>query len=145
MKARGLISWCVMLLWFVATHHCAFERLISDLGERPFSQNSTPYSDSSSQSDCPSHPSGDSSSHSEGKTCSTLFQLSSSSQLLDATKATPVPLTSSLLAVLSNSLGYLNPFLSGPTAPFDIADSAALSQCADSLSIAPNAPPITLA
>ena len=145
MKARGLINWCVMLLWFVATHHCAFEQLLSSHGHQPFSQTATTSSDSSSQSDCPSHPSGDPSSHSEGKSCGNLLQPSSSNQLNDANQIAFVPIVNGLLAVLSNSLNYSDPVLSSSTASFETAHLAALSQRAHSLSIAPNAPPVTLA
>ena len=145
MKARGIVNCCVMLLWFVATHHCAFEQLFSSHGNRPFAQTATTPSDSSSQSDCPSHSSGDPSSHSEGKSCGNILQPSSSNQLNDASKLALVPIVNSLVAVLSNSLGYSDPLLSSTAISFEAANSAALSQRAHSLSIAPNAPPVTLA
>ena len=145
MKARGIINWCVMLLWFVAIHHCAFEQLFLSHGHLPFAQTATTSSDSSSQSDCPSHPSGDPSSHSEGKSCGNILQPSSSNQLNDASKLALVPIVNSLVVVLSNSLSYSDPLLSSTTISFEAANSAALSQRAHSLSIAPNAPPVTLA
>lgn len=145
MKARGLINWCVMLLWVVATHHCVFEQLFSGHGHRAFAQTATTSSDSPSQSGCPSHPSGDPSSHSEGKSCGNILQPSSSNHLNDASKLALVPIVNSLVAVLSNSLGYSDPLLSSTTISFEAANSAALSQRAHSLSIAPNAPPVTLA
>lgn len=145
MKARGLINWCVMLLWFVATHHCVFEQLLSSHGHRAFAQTATTSSDSSSQSDCPSHPSGDPSSHSEGKSCGNFLQPSSSNHLNDASKVVLVPIVNGLVAELSNSLGYSEPLLWSATISFEAAGAAALSQRAHSLSIAPNAPPVTLA
>jgi len=143
MKTRGLINWCVLLLWFVATYHCAFEQLISSHGHRPISQAATTSSDSSSRSDCPSHSSGDPSSHSEGKACGTVYQTNSSNQLQDATQVPLVPIIGAFLVALSGSINDSNPFLS--TDSFENANSAALSQRAHSLSIAPNAPPVTLA
>lgn len=139
MKARGLLNLCVMLLWFVATYHCALEQLIAKCSNQPFSQTST-----SSEPDCPSHPSDDPSSHSEGKACGTIFQASSSSQLQDSSQVEFVSIVSSLLADFS-SFDYLDQYLSSSAASFESTHSAALSQRAYSLSIAPNAPPVTLA
>ena len=145
MKARGLINWCVMLLWFVATHHCAFEQLTSGHEHRSLSQTALTFSDSSFQPECPSHPAGDSSSHSEGRSCGTLLFPSSSSQLHDATPVALVPFVSGFFAALSRNLSCADPFFSSSIALFEIASSEALSQRAHSLSIAPNAPPVTLA
>lgn len=142
MKARGLINWCVVLLWFVATYHCAFEQLISKHGS-PVSQAAT--SDSSSPTECPSHQSEDPSSHSEGKSCGTVLQPSSSSELRDATQLALVPVANALLAVLSSTFSHERSSNLSSTAPFETANTAALSQRAHSLSIAPNAPPVTLA
>lgn len=134
-----------MLLWFVATHHCVFEQLFSSHGHQPLAQTATTSSDSSSQPDCPSHPSGDPSSHSEGKSCGNFLQPSSSNQLTDASKLALVPIVYGLVTIRSNNLSYSDPLLSSATILFETAHSAALSQRAHSLSIAPNAPPVTLA
>ena len=143
MKARGLINWCVMLLWFVATYHCAFEQLISKHGSQPVSQAAT--SDSSSPTECPAHPSGDPSSHNEGQSCGTVVQPSSSNELSDATQLALIPIANALLAVLSSTFSYEHSSSLSPTALFETANATALSQRAHSLSIAPNAPPVTLA
>lgn len=144
MKARGLINWCVMLLWFVATYHCAFEQLISEHGNQLVSQ-STTSSDSSSPSECPSHTPGDPSSHSEGESCGVALQTSSSNEFREATQVALIPVVDAFLAAFNNSLGYSYSFHSNSSASFETADSMALSQRAHSLSIAPNAPPVTLA
>lgn len=142
MKARGLINWCVMLLWFVATYHCAFEQLISKHGSQPVSQAA---SDSSTPTECPAHPSGDPSSHNEGQSCGTVVQPSSSNQLSDATQLAFIPIANALLAVLSSAFSYEHSSSLNSTALFETASATALSQRAHSLSIAPNAPPVTLA
>ncbi len=145
MKVKRLINCCVLLLWFVAAHHCVFEQLFSSHEHLQFSQNATTSSDSSSQSDCPSHPSGDPSSHSEGASCGTLIQPRFLSQLNDASQEVPALNVKSLSFVLSNSLNYSVPFHSSSTALFETAHSSALSQRVHFLSIAPNAPPVVLA
>lgn len=145
MKAKRLINFCVLLLWFVAAHHCAFEQLFSSHQHLQFSHNATTSSDSSSQSGCPSHPSGDPASHSEGKSCGNLIQPKFSSQLNDASQEAPALNVDSFSFVFSNSLSYSVPFLSSSAALFETAHSTSLSQRAHSLSIAPNAPPVLLA
>lgn len=133
-----------MLLWFVATYHCAFEQLISKHGSQPISQAANT-SDSSSPAECPSHPTGDPSSHSEGKSCGSVVQPSSSSELRDTTQLALIPLANALLAVLSSTFNYEHSSNLSSTAPIETANATALSQRAHSLSIAPNAPPVTLA
>ncbi len=144
MKARWLINLCITLLWFVATYHCALEQLISKLDNQPFSHTHTS-SDPSSQTDCPSHSSEDPSSHSEGKSCGTILLPSLSCQPQNSAQVAFVPTANSLLVLLSNSFGYRDPFLTCEAVMIESADAAALSQLAYSLSIAPNAPPVTLA
>lgn len=143
MKAKGIINWCVMLLWIVATYHCAFEQLISGHRHTPTSQTATTLPDSSSRSDCPSHTSGDPSSHSEGKACGPVLQSTSSNQSQDAAQVALVPIVGAILATLSSGMSDSTPILS--TVSFKNANSAGLSQRANSLSIAPNAPPVMLA
>lgn len=149
MKARGLINWCIMLLWFVATYHCAFEQLISRHNNHSFSsQTATTSSESSRPSQCPSHHSDDASSHSEGKSCGNVIQPSLSNELRDVIQIVLIPTVSSFLAILNNNFIYtsaVNSFLVAFTSSFDTASSKTLLRHAHSLSIVPNAPPVTFA
>lgn len=145
MKIRGFISWCALLLWFVGTHHCVLETLVSEYNHQPNPHTATTSTDSSSPFNCPCHDSNDSSSHSEGKTCGTALKPTSSSQIQDAARVALIPITNTFLLVLNNVFNYQHSFNFDSNVPFEITNLTPLYQRAYSLSIAPNAPPVTFA
>jgi hypothetical protein len=138
MKTRGLINCCVLLLWFVATHHCVFEQLILNYRHLPS------YQVDIASSECPSHSSSDPYSHNEGKSCGTFLQSNFSNELREATQETLTPIVDVLIVFLSNSLADVDLFHFSSAVSFETSDLIFLSQRANSLSIAPNAPPVTL-
>jgi hypothetical protein len=141
--ARRLINWCVLLLWFAATYHCAFEHVFSPPIANSASASHS--SDSALPFECPSHTSDRTSPHSEGSNCGSAVQIASSTELRDATPIVITPSLETLVLVLSSSVTNDHIFIGSSDSSSEAATLAALSQLGASLSIAPNAPPVTLA
>ncbi len=127
---------CVLLLWFAAMHHCAFEGLISAIFSAQVAhaeENSDP---------CRAHSSEDAGAHREGQPCGTVLQTAAKAELhnVDLLLVRPAPSfglhtdvvffasSATLRRVTTEALPIL------PT----------LRRLSHSLSLAPNAPPQTI-
>lgn len=145
MKSNGLFSVIIALLWLVAMHHCAVEDLTSWIFGGKSAHVAASADTNGSPLQCPSHSQNDSSSHKEGQPCGSIIQASTK---VEFRRVEPILLPLSVAFALFLRVDFLasNSLKAVPEADIKILDRpSVLLQLAHSLSLAPNAPPVTLA
>ncbi len=127
------------LLWLVVTHHCALEDTVSYfLGAASTLNNSN-----SDEDHCPAHSNEDPASHSEGQLCGTSVFIEARNIKLKISLPTFTPAFFRALDSLPHALmANYDANLFSELRQSELIPAA--SQLANSLSLAPNAPPLDL-
>lgn len=143
MKLRQIYTLCLTLVCFVALHHCVLEQIGSLYRSTKSAQDAASRDLPSTPTSCPAHSGEDSTSHGQGHICGSTLQTLSSVEL-PAPTFVLVPEAFELVALKINAVDFLT--TSGNNRfQFDNESSYVVTRFAQSLSIAPNAPPVTLA
>lgn len=168
MKIRNFINLCGILLWFSATHHCAFHGIIetftshtrtltvltSDnnsqisrqdaLAEASYAKHYIPEHNTPEHNTlehCTSHSTEDPFSHTEGASCSNPVQSGTISELRSVNNLTAVPLDNIFVVSLSNASMHNLHQARSTNLSLNEHEHTSLFQRFFSLSIAANAPP----